>query len=249
MRGVFSTALLVLAGCGRLGYSDVPDAPGIDAVELPEPALWFPLDEGSGLIVRDRAPGKHDATLTGQYQWTATALHFTQGDAATAMLGGEFRTLPLTLSVWLTADVRTDQLSTQYAILPYPPNAISNDRVTEGGLGAGINVWTDGTPGSDLHIGAVDGQIPGFAAGTRYHVVVVYDYFATTVYVDGQQHSVHPIANFANGQPAVLHVGEHNDDVMYGTKRFFIGEIDDVRIYRDSLSDVQVRVLFTAGPS
>ncbi len=48
--------------------------------------------------------------------------------------------------------------------------------------------------------------------------------------------------------PTPLHIGCHNDDAGYGTKRFYKGIMRDVRIFKRVLSDQDVAQLFSNGP-
>ena len=44
--------------------------------------------------------------------------------------------------------------------------------------------------------------------------------------------------NFSQGAPAsasLFNIGKHNDDINYGTRRFFKGAIDEVRIWNRAL--------------
>ena len=51
-----------------------------------------------------------------------------------------------------------------------------------------------------------------------------------------------------DGLTSPLYVGAHNADTGYGTKRFFSGEIDDVRIYRRLLSPQDIADIYAQGP-
>jgi hypothetical protein len=44
----------------------------------------------------------------------------------------------------------------QFALWPFPANAFSSDIPGVGGYAIGINVWTDGTGGSDLAVEGAD---------------------------------------------------------------------------------------------
>jgi hypothetical protein len=165
------------------------------------------------------------------------------------MLPAEFRTYPLTVSAWLTPAARADQGASSYGLTPFPANAISNDVAGVGGFGMGINVWTDGMPGSSLRVGWVNPTVPAtFNAGTRYHVVLAYSPSRmVSVYVGGTLLTMRGTAN-ADMTQGALFVGAHNLDTGYGTKRFNIGEIDDVRIYTTLLDAPTVAALHDAGP-
>jgi hypothetical protein len=88
-----------------------------------------------------------------------------------------------------------------------------------------------------------------FVVGRRHFTAVVVDATSAIVYVDGA-----PLTTVsANTPPAIaptpLHLGCHNDDTHYGTKRFFAGTIRDARIYRRLLDAAEIHRLFVNGPA
>jgi hypothetical protein len=261
-------ACLLLAGCGRIGLDQQGDAgsspDGRDTVpdvgrttdassaDAPMPgglpSLWYRMNEGSGTVIHDEVGG-HDAMLTGIYAWTQEGLSFTAGAGQTSMMPAEFRTYPLTVSAWLTPGARADEGASAYGLQPFPPNAVSNDVAGVGGFGMGVNVWTDGTPGSSLRAGWANPTVAAtFAAGTRYHVVLAYSASRTvSIYVDGALLATRGTAA-ADKTLGVLFVGAHNLDTGYASKRFFVGDIDDVRVYTSLLDASSIAALHDAGP-
>lgn len=255
-----TSTLLMLAACGRVQFdprsdgaagSDVASADvGVDGpLAGGQPDIWYRFDEGSGTVLGDSGLGGHDAALTGTFTWTAGAIHFTQGLATTAPLPGTFRIYPLTVAAWMVPDARTDQTSNAYSLTPFPANAVSNDTGGVGGFGMGANVWTDGTPGSSLRVGWVAPTVAAtFTAGQLVHVALAYTTAGNvSIYVNGVLLTSRGTA-VADGMMAALYIGAHNLDVGYGTKRFYAGTIDDVRIYRRLLTANEVAGMFTAGP-
>jgi hypothetical protein len=236
----------------------VHDVVSVDVVEEPPPELtpdfaWYKLDETSGNTAHDSAPNHWDAVVSG-VAWNDGAI-FDGAACGLVNVADTFRQPPVTISAWLTPATRADASSNAYALTPFPPSAVSGDVPGEGGYGLGLNVWTDDGGGHALAIGAgvnaaiafhtIDGA---FAAGTRYFVAIAIGATSATVYVDGKP-TTQTSANVPpSATPTPLHIGCHNDDAGYGTKRFYKGIMRDVRIFKHPLSDQDIAQLFSNGP-
>ena len=248
--------LSLVAGCGRVafdptGAASVDGAPdtGMDLGTMTQPALWFRCNEGAGTTLVNSGTDPEPALLTGgTYEWRSGAIHFTQAYAVTANLSPRYRTFPLTVSMWLTPDIRADSMVTGYGISPFPPNALSNDIEGNGGIGAGLNVWSDGMPGAELRAGWTDVGNPGAFGARRYHVAITYETARMLIYVDGVAGEVELVSYANDALTAPLYIGVHNEDAAYNTKRFFVGEVDDVRVYTSALSATEISALIAAGP-
>lgn len=168
--------------------------------------------------------------------------------------------LPLTIEAWVKPELRDDQDYSRPYYYPalntvYPSNAVSGEAsdhtfpygsLGPAGHGFGLNVW-DG--GSELvvqdHINNFR-AIPGvtFEAGQWYHIAVVYDADYSNnagnikTYVNGQlvdDFSFDP-ANYVLDGSSRARIGRHSDDTTLATKRFFKGEIVNVRLWNLALS-------------
>jgi hypothetical protein len=154
---------------------------------------------------------------------------------------------PLTIAAWVNPSIRNDE-AISYTTPGYPNNVISNDIPAHGGHGFGINVWSSG---SEMKVELEDGwrSVPSavFNSANWYHIVVVYTAGNVTSYVDGNL-----IDNYSYYQQIpdggdFVRIGKHNDDVGYGTKRFFKGAIDEVRIYNRALTEAEIQALYVAN--
>jgi hypothetical protein len=245
MRAV--VVIVALSGCGRIGFDNLVDA----TATLPGgvPAIWYRTDETSGTILHDSGLQGADASLTGTFAFTGTGVSFpaAAGYAMTAPLPGVFRTYPLTISVWARPAPRSDETANTFALLPFPPDAVSNDVPGFGGAGVGVDVWTDGVPGSHAYVDS-GGDYEGapFVANQRYHLVAVYDGTQASLYVDGAL-ATGLTTTALDGAAANLFVGAHNLDTGYGSKRFFVGELSDVRVFTAALSAQDVAQLHALG--
>jgi hypothetical protein len=237
-------------GDARVDTGTVDTGPlASDYLQAPE-HLWFKLNSTSGDQMIDSSDNQAHAQLTGTYTWDNGKIVFSVPDS-----GGEtpdmplsYRQTPHSVSAWVVPYARDDRSANNYAQTPFPVNCVSNDIPGHGGFGFGINVWTDGDSGSQMIVGGV-GNVDGltFTAGQRYHVVVVYSATETKVYLDNQVVYTGDAVTLSEGS-APVYIGRHNNDGNYGTKRFFIGEIDDVRVYQQALTTEDVSLLSANGP-
>jgi hypothetical protein len=170
-------------------------------------------------------------------------------------VGQAFRTPPITMTLWLKASSRSDETASSSSLLPFPPNAFSGDAPALGGFGVGLNVWTDGTPGNDMTIETgVNASIAfhnfaGFSADTEYFAALAIGGTHTAdFYVNGKWQTTVSANTPLSTTPAPLHLGCHNDDTAYATKRLFKGRIRDARIYTRVLTATEVAQLFANGP-
>ena len=214
--------------------------------------LWWKLDETSGSVANDSGPSNYDNTLLNA-SWSDGLVCPGSDCGGSVVVANSFRDQPLTISAWLTPSSRADKSANSYSITPFPPNAISNDVPTKGGYGIGLNVWTDDGGGSELIIhaggGVAGAQLSGgWNAGQRYHIVVVYKKAETIVYVDGAKFHTFAATDPENSDPTELFLGRHNDDAGYGTKRFFSGTIQDVRVWQKLIDADQIAQLYSDGP-
>ena len=246
-------AVFVAVGCGARTELGVGRSDAAASVPNPPDFVWYKLDETSGDIAHDSSSHHFDMKVSGA-SWGDGAF-FDGATCGSATVGPEFREPPISITAWLTPSSRSDQTTNEYALGPFPPDALSGDAPSIGGYGLGADVWTDGSGGASvaLETGAnaaiafhtLDANV---ADAKRTFVALVVDATHALVYVDGAE-----LATLtANVPPPVpkplLHLGCHNDDTGYGTKRFFHGRMRDVRVYERALSASDVAALYASGP-
>jgi hypothetical protein len=246
--------LLLLASCGaRTGAIDFETA---DESSPPPPDFaWYRLDETSGTTAHDSSPNHYDITDLYGVAWEGGANFDGSTVCGRTIVSQSFRVAPVTMSVWITALSRGDEMSNSHALTPYPPNAFSGDSPGRGGFGVGLNVWTDGVPGGGLALETGAGAaiafhtLGGYGAGTEYFVALVIGPAQANLYVNGALSGT-VAANLPLGAaPAPLHLGCTNDDTNYNTKRFFRGRVRDARIYTRLLGTGEIAQLYAAGPA
>jgi hypothetical protein len=163
------------------------------------------------------------------------------------------REAPVSFSVWIAAASRADSTESPFALSPFPPNALSGDLAGSFGYGVGLNVWTDGDPGSALSVENVgytftnDGG--AFEAGKEYFVVASIGVTTAAIYVDAVKIAEEAASTPGAAAVANLYVGRHNDDQGYGSRNYFRGRMRDARIYKRALTAAEVATLHGAGPA
>jgi hypothetical protein len=228
-----------------------------DASPTPTPPpdfAWYKLDETSGTTAHDSSPNHYDITNLSGVVWGAGATFDGATVCGSTTVGAAFRVAPVTITVWLTADSRDDETATNYALTPFPPNALSGDAPSLGGFGVGLDVWTDGTPGNGIAfetgVNAASSfyTIGGLGADVEYFAALVVGPSQADMYVNADLWASIAANTPTPGSPVPLHLGCHNDDTGYLTKRFFKGRLRDARVYTRLVGAPEVAQLFANGP-
>ena len=240
---------LVLGACGAR-----TELGGAANDDLAPDFAWYKLDERGGTTAHDSTPHHYDVDVGG-VAWGDGA-RFDGTTCGTTSVAPAFRARPLSITAWLTPAARADETSNAWALTPFPPDALSGDAPTLGGYGLGLDAWTDSVGGAAVAVETgADATVAyhslsgPFSPGARRFAALVVDASGPAhVYVDGAL-----LADVtANVPPAVapapLHLGCHNLDEGYGTKRFFRGRIRDARVYTRALAPSEVAELFARGP-
>jgi hypothetical protein len=155
---------------------------------------------------------------------------FIQSDATNVL-----KILPLTVEAWVKPALRTEV--TDF----YPNNILSNDNPGLFGHGFGANI------NSTVNQITIEYQNnfriienAGLSSDTWQHIAVVYTPGNVKTYVNGiliddfnyQQSGLTGTGSFW--------IGKHNDDGTYGTRRFYKGQLDEVRVWHRALSGAEI---------
>jgi hypothetical protein len=247
-------------GSGSSGTAKPPTTRVDGPTRTPTPPpdfAWYLLDETSGTTAHDSSPHGYDITNLTGVSWGNGATFDGATVCGSTVVDPAFRVPPVTMTAWLTPAARDDESSATYALEPFPSNAFSGDVPSLGGYGIGLDVWTDDGGGAAVAVEhGIGVPAPGFesdagpfVAGTEYFVASVADATSVAVYVDGSLFAQNP----GNLPPSVaatpLHLGCHNDDPGYLTKRFFAGQMRDARIYKRALGPAEIAQLAANGPA
>lgn len=182
--------------------------------------------------------GVYDFAVTAKGVIQAQALNFDGADDnvsfSTAFLATQTQT---TLEAWVRPELRTDGTTFNQ----FPNNVFSTDQPGLFGRGFGVNV-TSSSSGISLEYHNGFRYITySFTPNTWYHVAVVYTTTNIKTYVNG---SIVDDFNVSNGATSgVMQIGKHNNDGSYGTKRFFKGSLDDIRIWTTARSCDEINQL------
>lgn len=148
---------------------------------------------------------------------------------------GVLNSLPLTIEAWVAPITRSDGTS-------FPANTVSNDHPRQTGHGFGLNVWGSSSALiSWYHNGGRLVPNITFNSGSWTHIALVYTTGNVRTYVNGIEkdnyfYSQGPL----DGDP-VVRFGKHNDDTNLGTRRFFKGSLDEVRIWSIARTQSQIQ--------
>jgi plastocyanin len=202
----------------------------------------------------DVAGGGNDGTLEGGASFAfgkvGQSFSFNGTDAAVVAAPASatvMNQLPLTVDAWVRPALRAGSVDDFF-----PNNAVSNDLAGFFGHGFGVNVMSDG---SKMTIEYQDGfrdifpEVP-FNADQWYHIATVYTDGNVKSYVDGL---LVDNLNYEQGEldsTAPVSIGKHNDDdLTYGTRRFFKGLIDEVEVFNRALTQTEIQSIVAAGAS
>jgi parallel beta-helix repeat protein len=183
------------------------------------------FDEGSGTVAYDSSGNGHDGTIYGSPSWVpgvvGSALEFDGTDDYVGTGESLLNNMSeFTLACWVSAG---NPRSSRIGLIG------QNDLIEMGFMGGNAEMWTDRTSTTTTQW--------NFEDYTWHHITVSGDVTNTKVYLDGEL--------------AVTGRGSAN----YGTSRFpvnigggvwdasgnwFLGQIDDVRIYNHALSEIEI---------
>jgi hypothetical protein len=220
--------------------------------------VWYRLDEASGTTAHDSSGNGYDITNLAGVTWSQGASF----DSAVGVCGwtnvaADLRQPPVTFSAWQTAAPRADSTANDVCYDPFTSNGVSADVAGSSGYGFGINVWTDGVPGSGLtvetgQVGCTNGgftTVGSFVANQEYFVVLALADTRATLYVDAAPIASLPASPPPAASPTLLQLGCVNGSAPVGSKRFFDGRMRDVRVYKRVLTAAEVQQLYASGPS
>jgi Concanavalin A-like lectin/glucanases superfamily len=234
---------MALSGCGRLGFDGRPDAAGAVADgAVADGAL-------SDLVFRvnfegdatDVAGGRSPTCIGCPIEYTASPSGLGQ---ALRLKGAEcleyaddpaLRPVQFTLSAW----IRMDQSRTSSVL----GKAFEAD-TTEGNS---YEFWVDNT--GDVFFTTVDVDkfvwYMGVVPLTWYHVVGTFDGVTKRIYVDGVERMASDVA-MTSYDADPFRIG--CDRAMAAIQNFFIGDVDDVRLYSRALAPSEVAALAAELP-
>lgn len=207
---------------------------------------WWNFDDCSGITATDQSINKNSGTLSSNTAWDSSGTYNSKGCAFNTAAGANFVTIPpstaldmgnsnVTISVWIkyNGSPSSEGIIMEHAI--YPANDMYQ-LTTLNGNNVRFNYIAINNSGNQLDFGV------NWADGKWHQVTVTLDMSksATTMYFDGKYAFTHGtgggVIQSGNGS---THIGRRGD----GTAKF-LGEIDDLRIYKTAITAYQVEQLY-----
>ena len=175
-------------------------------------------------------------------QSTIWGLNFDgENDFIQSQTTGALLQLPLTLEAWINPELRDDG-AVGNPQARFPNNVISNDTPSSFGHGFGANVTTDEnliTVEYENGFRFIDNA--GLQVGEWQHVACVYTTGNVKTYLNGMLIDDFDYDQAELDANPIFIIGKHNDDdFTYGTRRFFNGSIDEVRVWHRTLDQQEI---------
>jgi hypothetical protein len=226
----------LIAGCGRVGFDAVSDAPRVDALEIPDLVAYYPFDDdpsGGIIACTDAAsvgtctPPRCPTLVDGHKNGAGL---FTDG-VVTVNNASLVSTAPYTISLWARFDVPGN-----YPVLfSKPASLATSTNVISVGLDESARFFFETTTGGQFQYL----QGPTATTHTWYHVAATWDGAQKGLFVDGTMYGAADAAITDSSLP--LYIG---NDLDYGNPVYpHEGPIDEVRVYRRALSLDEIQQL------
>lgn len=142
---------------------------------------------------------------------------------------------PLTVEAWVKPKLR-DEVTTIY-----PNNVLSNDNPGLYGHGFGANI---NSTVNQITVQYQNGfrfiENAGLSSDTWQHIAVVYTPGNVKTYVNGQLRDDFNYLQSSLTGTGSFWIGKHNDDGTYGTRRFYKGQLDEVRVWHRALTGAEI---------
>lgn len=177
----------------------------------------------------------YDFAITGQGYNPGAALDFDGINDEVAVASAPLSSVNATIETWVKPALRSDGS----VFTEFPNNVISTDIPGAHGRGFGVNI-VSGSSGIALEYHNGFRYINyAFTPGQWYHVAVVYTASNIKTYVNAVLVDDLNVSN--SGSNGMLQIGKHNTDGAYGTRRFFKGSIDEIRIWNKALCVAEIQ--------
>jgi len=217
-------------------------SPILTSITNAELVGWWRLDEGSGTTASDSSGNENDATFEGSPAWVASgkfggALEFNgtsdylaAPDSESLDINGD----QLSITAWINGE---DWPAAEHIVRKIADAAQSPIYV--------LRVQPDSVR-VILSTSAANTTIQGTTALTRnewVHVAVTYDGAQAVIYVDGQVDAAVAVSGQLNQSDNELRIGRGDPG------GYFIGMIDDVRLYNHALTEDELLTAMETIPA
>ncbi|MBW7990632.1 MAG: LamG domain-containing protein [Planctomycetes bacterium] len=203
----------------------------------PDLVAHWKFDDGSGTTLFDSSGNGHDGTLVGDPKWVPGRL----GGALEFDGDGDFVELEnntdfdIPVNITITCWIKVNQFDkTWQAIVT---NGDGSWRVHRSSSSNNIAWGSSGLSPTDL-TGTTD-----VSTGEWFHIAAVYNGTQKLLYINGNLDASSDSTGNINNSTYGVNIGENDQ----ATGRYFDGLIDDVRIYRRALLDVEILGVMAGG--
>lgn len=207
-------------------------------------AYWN-FDEGTGEIVKDVTGNKHDGKFVGAIKWVdgkfGKALEF-DGKSYVEVPHADDLAIEtnLTFSAWFKPNVTINSTNYGYRLMVKNNDYFFLFNYKEGDKGLGNLGFLLKDPGGVNHVAhSTTGE---WKAGTWYHATGTFDGKQIKIYINGILEATTDYVGKIGNSKLTVWIGA--DDAP----SYFPGVIDEVRIYKATATDAEVKQIM-AGPS
>lgn len=234
------TKIFLLIGIFILVFSGICLSAEKDLV-----AYWN-FDEGTGEIVKDVTGNKHDGKFVGTPKWVdgkyGKALEFDGKTSYIEVPHADDLAIEtnLTFSAWFKPNVTINSTNYGYRLMTKNNDYFFLFNYKEGDRGLGNLGFLLKDPKGVNHVAhSVTGE---WIAGTWYHAVGTFDGKQIKIYINGVLEATTDYVGTIGNSKLTLWIGA--DDAP----SYFPGVIDEVRVYKATATDAEVKQIM-AGPS
>jgi hypothetical protein len=211
--------------------------PSMAGAADPDLVAHWKFDDGSGTTLFDSSGNGHDGTLVGDPQWVSGmlggALEFDgAGDYVDCGSSPDYE---IAVNISITCWIKVNQFTpTWQAIIT---TSDSSWRVHRSGSTNNIAWGTTGLTPLDL-TGTTD-----VSTGDWFHIAAVYNGTQKLLYINGNVDASSDSTGNITASTMPVYIGDNSG----ATGRFWDGLIDDVRIYRRALNEVEILGVMAGG--
>ena len=247
LHGVYDFTHTLLDGEFSGTFPSGDGAPGGDFVAtfnigtIPsELVAWWKFDDGSGTVAHDYTGNGHDGTLINSPAWiqgvSGGALSFNGTNYVEVPYSPALNTVTYTISAYANVTGGNNTNRSLITSRDSPPTNGYSIYVLD------YNQWSDWTGNSTSNWNILNGNAP---TGNWVLQTATFDGTTMTFYQDGVLVNS-AAASYSPNTQRPLRIGAGTTE--HAPTYFFVGQIDDVRVYNRALSAGEVQALTIQGP-
>jgi hypothetical protein len=221
---------------------------GISFAAEKDLVAYWNFDEGTGTAVKDQTALKHDGKLVGTASWVdgkfGKAIEFDGKTAYVEVAHADDLAIDttLTFSVWFRPSVTINAANNGFRLMTKNNDYFFLFNYTDAATGKGLGQlgFLLKDPAGTNHV--AHSVTAEWKAGTWYHVAGTFDGKQIKIYINGILETTTDYVGKIGATKLALWIGA--DDAP----SYFPGAIDEVRIYKATSTDAEVKQIM-AGPT